>query len=77
MDMPFPHFFFIIIFFNIIRLVSFDHATMLFLEFWTKLGYYKYRLKTKIMSKLVRLSHVYMHISHAAIIDYGIEVFLS
>ena len=49
-----------------------------FSEFWTKMGYlnknYKYRLKTKIMSKLVCLNHVSIHTNNAVITCYDIEI---
>ena len=48
-------------------------------KFWIKIGHflknnYKYRLKPKIMPKLVRLGHVCIHISNAAFIGYNIEI---
>ena len=36
---------------------------------------YQNRLKTKLMSKLVRLSHVGIHISNVIVTDYDIEIF--
>ena len=37
---------------------------------------YKYKLKTKIMFKLVCLGHVAIHISNTIVINYDIVIFL-
>ena len=55
---------------------------MAFVEFWTKIGFflknkknYKYRLRIKIMFKLMYLGHVGIYIRNTIVIDYGIGKF--
>ena len=46
------------------------------MEFWTNIHYLKKKSKIKIMSKLMRHSHVGIHISNVVITNCSIIIFL-